>query len=368
MSKRHTIHVAVRLTLLALSLVVSLSLARSVLAQSSDQTVLPTDDQDQVQTGPLLQPSDYTPVLCDPNAAGFRYVEVRGTGFDAWSTQHLMGALLDASGRARESWSSVWVSPRGRLTLEVNLCADPTQKHAALDAGDYTVAVAQSNGATIATAGISLAPPPEPGAETDQAEPMPAPPTLPSQSPTLLTPTPIAPYVIPSLDAQPSPTPLPVAGLAAPTPTPAPRGGPGSLQQPLPLGAPGNLVDGWQLVIQGISPDAYQGIKAEVPLAVAPAADQRDFVVRAQATYLGPGTGVFGNVRLALYSTAAQLTYDQISNTCGVIPDALTPNVVTQGTAVRGNVCFVVRAGDIGSLVAYDNQANPGDRVYFALQ
>jgi hypothetical protein len=361
----------VRSIFLALSLLLSLSLADSVLAQSSDQTTPPPDEQ--TPTGPVLQPSDYTPVICDPNAAGFRYIEVRGTGFDAWSTQHLVGALFDARGATRESWSSVWVSPQGRLTLEVNLCADPLRNHGALDAGDYTVAVGQSNGGTIASAGISLAPPPEPGAETDQAAPMPGLSSLPAQSPTLLTPTPILPYVIPSLDAQPAPTPLPVANAAASTvatatPVPGPRTGQGSLQQPVPLGAPGNLVDGWQLVVQGISPDAYQGIKAEVPQAVAPAADQRDFIVRTQATYIGPGTGVFGSARLALYSSATQQTYDQTKNSCGAIPDALAPTVVTQGSVVRGNVCFVVRASDVGSLMAFDDQSNPNDRVYFALQ
>jgi hypothetical protein len=358
--------------------VVALSLATTVFAQSSGGSDQSTPDQstpdqsapqpqDQAApSGPILQASDYSPAVCDPSAAGFRYLEVRGTGFDAWSTQHLVGNLFDASGAVREHWNSVWVSPQGQLTLEVNLCADPIQNHPALNLGDYTVAVGQSNGGTIASTGISLAPPPEPGADTGQAAPMPAGTPI-SQSSTLLTPTPFT-YVIPQIQAQPTPTALPLPGVATPAPVPGPRTGAGTLQQPFPLGAPGNLVDGWQLLIQGVTPDAYTGIKAEVPLATAPASDQRDFVVRAQATYLGPGTGVFGSVRLALYSTATGLTYDQISNSCGVIPDPLTPITVTQGTGTRGNVCFVVRAGDIGSLIAFDNQPNPSDRVYFALQ
>jgi len=358
--------VTVRLAFLVI-LVVALSLATTVFAQSSggsDQSS--PQPEDQAPTGPILQPSDYSPVICDPNAAGFRYLEVRGSGFDAWSTQHLVGNLFDASGAAREHWSSVWVSPQGQLTLEVNLCADPIQKHPALDVGDYTVAVGQGNGATIATAGISLAPPTEPGTEPEQTAPMPAGTPI-SQSSTLLTPTPFT-YVIPQIQAQPTFTPIPIPGVPTATPAAGPRTGAGSLQQPLPLGAPGNLVDGWQLVIQGVTPDAYTGIKAEIPLANAPASDQRDYVVRAQATYLGQGTGVFGSVRVALYSTATSLTYDQVSNSCGPIPDPLTPNVVTQGQAERGNICFVVRAGDIGSLVAFDNQPNASDRVYFALQ
>ncbi len=348
-------------------LVVALSLATTVFAQSSDGSDQSAPaPQDQAPTGPILQPSDNSPVVCDSNAPGFRYIEVRGSGFDAWSSQHLVGSLFDASGAAREQWNSVWVSPQGQLTLEVNLCADPIQKHPALDVGDYTVAVGQGNGAAIATAGISLAPPPEPGAEPDQTGPMPAGTPI-SQSSTLLTPTPFT-YVIPQIQPQPTMTPIPIPGVATATPVAGPANGPGSLQQPLPLGAPGNLVDGWQLVIQGVTPDAYNGIKAENSNAPAPASDQRDYVVRAQATYLGQGTGQFSGVRIGLLSTATGLTYDQVSNSCGPIPDPLTPIVVTQGQAERGNVCFVVRAGDIGSLIAFDNQPNASDRVYLALQ
>jgi len=351
---------------------ISLALVGSALAQSdggSDQA----PPADEAPTGPVLQPSDNAPVICDPNSPGFRYVEVRGSGFDAWSTQHLVGALFDASGAARERWNSVWVTPQGSLTLVVNLCADPIQKHGALDPGDYTVAIGQSSGGTIASAAISVSPPVEPGAETETDQPETMPQSgpvsqLPQFDPALLTPTPVATYVIPNIQGRPTPTPIPIPGAATPVPVAGPRTGPGSQQQPLPLGAPGNLVDGWQLVIQGISPDAYQGIKAEVPLATAPASDQRDYIVRAQATYLGLGTGVFSAVRLSLYSTATGQTYDQMSNNCGVIPDPLNPIVVTQGNSTRGNVCFVVRASDVNSLIAYVNQQNIGDRVYFALQ
>ena len=42
--------------------------------------------------------------------------------------------------------------------------------------------------------------------------------------------------------------------------------------------------------------------------------------------------------------------------------------MITQGTTVRGNVCFTMRALDIAVLVAFDNQQTQSDRVYFALQ
>lgn len=336
-------------------LAIWLCVAGSVFAQTDDQSAPLPDDQ---TPGPTLQPASDNAVVCDPTAAGFRYLEVRGTGFDQWATQRLVGNVLDANGVSQIRWGSVWVSPQGQLTLEVNLCADPFQNRAALTAGDYTIAVGQSDGTPIAATGISLASPDE----VDQSM-TPAPSAQPAEP----TATPVT-YVIPQLPAQSTSTPLAVPSLASPTATPGPRTGAGSLQQPYPPGAPGNLVDGWQVVITGVTPDAFSGIKTDIPSAVQPASDQRDFMVRAQATYQGPGTGVFSGVRLALLNTRTQFVYDQIHNSCGVIPDALPPNVVTTGSTVRGNVCFMVRLADIGSLVAFDNQSAESDRLYFALQ
>ena len=65
-------------------------------AADTETTTIP---EEQPAVGPLLQPSDYAPVLCDPGHAGFRYVEIRGSGFDAWTSQHLVGNLADASAR-----------------------------------------------------------------------------------------------------------------------------------------------------------------------------------------------------------------------------------------------------------------------------
>jgi hypothetical protein len=154
----------------------------------------------------------------------------------------------------------------------------------------------------------------------------------------------------------------------APTPTPARRTGPGSIQQPFPLGALNTLVDGWQLQVTGVTPDAWSGIHSSVPSSIAPAADQRDFMVRVRGVYQGQGTGVFSAMRLALVSDAAQSTYDQLHNGCGVVPDMVPPNLVTPGGEVRGNVCFTVRASDIDSLVLFDNQSLDTDRLYFALR
>ena len=337
-----------------------------------DQSAPP--DEPQAPAGPVLQASDSAPVTCDPAASGFRYVEVRGSGFEPWATQRLVGNVVDSSGASRMQWGSVWVSPQGSLTLEVNLCADPFRKRPALPAGDYTVLVGLGSGQAIAATSIALSPPPDASAEDDQpaAQDMPA--ATPVASPIAVS-TPI-PYVLPNIAPQPTPTPLPPVTLAdgasstaatAPAATAGPRAKPGAAAQPFVFGAPGMLADGWQMLVTGVTPDAWTGIHAEVPSTTAPAADQRDYVVRVQATFLGQGTGVFSGMRLALLS-GTQTTYDQLHNACGTVPDMVPPNLVTNGGTVRGNVCFTVRATDIDSLVLIDNQSTDADRVYFALK
>ncbi len=355
-----------RLPILPVVLAAWLCLVGAVSAQSeppadqpSDQ--VPTDQpSDQAPSGPILQASDNAPVICDPAAHGFRYVEVRGSGFDAWASQRLVGNLLDGNGTAQVQWGSVWVSPRGGLTLELNLCADPFRSRPALAVGTYTVAVGDASGAAIAATSIAVAPPPEPPAEGDL--PVPAAPATTAANP---NPTPM-PFVLPNVASAPAPTPFTLVA-PAPTATPAPRTGQGSRQQPFPLGAPGTLADGWQLQVTGVTPDAWSGIHSAVPSSLAPASDQRDFMVRVRGIYQGQGTGVFSAMRLALIS-GIQTTYDQLHNGCGVVPDMVPPNLVTPGGEVRGNVCFTVRASDIDSLVLFDNQSNDSDRLYFALQ
>jgi hypothetical protein len=274
--------------------------------------------------GPVLQAVNSTTAACDPNQSGFRYVEVRGSGFDAWSGQRLVGTLVDANGAAQAHWPSVFVTPTGQVTLELNLCAQPIQNRPALDPGDYTLSVGSSDGSTIASAGISLQDPNAVG-QTDTS--------------------------------------------GAPPPSrPMPRSGPGAADQPLAPGHAANLVDGWQLGVASINPDAFSAIKAAIPSAVAPSPDLRDLLIGLQATYVGNGTGTFANSRLALVNPKTGARYDQLNNNCGFIPGAVSPNVVTPGTVVLGNVCFSVPAGDIGSLVLVDNQSSPADRIYFALQ
>jgi hypothetical protein len=99
-----------------------LSLAGVVFAQGDSDSQSPDESnheqsaptaEDQAPAGPTLQPVDNAPVVCDPAYPGFRYLEVRGTGFDAWATQRLVGSFVDSTGVPQAQWSSVWVSPQG---------------------------------------------------------------------------------------------------------------------------------------------------------------------------------------------------------------------------------------------------------------
>ena len=107
-------------------------------------------------SGPVLVSKDPAPLVCDVGTAALRFVEVRGAGFDAWATQRLVGNVVDASGAQIIDWQSIWVSPQGRLTLEVNVCADPFRNRPPLAPGDYTVSVGTGAGAPIAATTISL--------------------------------------------------------------------------------------------------------------------------------------------------------------------------------------------------------------------
>jgi hypothetical protein len=296
--------------------------------ESSDAP--PVEEVAPTPTGPTLQPSSTAPVVCDPGKNGFRFLEIRGSGFDAWATKRLAGNLTDASGAAQMQWNSVWISPQGRLTLEVNLCRDPFRGRPALAVGDYTVAVGPVGGQPIAATTVSLTPPPAEGDAT-----------------------------APDLEGEPA---AGIPGTAA-----TPRTGPGSREQPLPLGTSTKLADGWQFVVSNVVPDGFNQIHSAIPSALAPPADQRNVLIGVQAIYVGQGSGVLSGVRFGLIGKSGQ-SYDQLKNGCGLIPDSLPPTLIAPGTGIAGNVCFSVPSGDVDGLLLFDNQAGDADRVYFALR
>ena len=317
------------LALLALLLV----LPTSALADDSSAAPAPDDTvQAPAPSGPSLQPSDSAPVVCDPAKTGFRFLEIRGSGFDSWASQRLVGNLLDGAGVPQVQWGSVWVSPQGKLTLEVNLCNDPFRGRPALAAGNYTVAVGAASGPAIAATTVSLNPPPDTGTVDATA---------------------------PDVEG------APARGL--PTTANTPRTGPGSRTQPLPLGASTMLSDGWQFVVTSVNADAYDAVHSAVPSSIAPPADQRYVLLGVQAIYVGQGNGVLSGIRFGLLGKSGA-QYDQIKNGCGAIPQTLPSTLIPLNGGLTGNICFSVPANDVDGLLLFDSQSNQGNAIYFALR
>lgn len=160
-------------SLIPLVLAVWLVCATTAFAAQEDTQPTETDTSETSEpSGPALVATDPAPVACDPSAVRQRFLEVRGNGFDAFALQRLPGAVIDASGSARLSWSSIWVSPQGRLTLEIGLCTDAYRGRPALGPGTYTVLVRSATGAPIATTSFDLNAPPE-ATDTNDSEPGP---------------------------------------------------------------------------------------------------------------------------------------------------------------------------------------------------
>jgi len=330
------------------------------------------DDTTPAANPPSLTAEQANVAVCPPGYPGARFVQFRGTGFDAWAQSRLDGAVVDGDGNSVVSWRSIWVDPQGRLTLVLNVCQDAYLRRPALDPGDYVISVSAPDSSdwlaatTIAVANaVDLAPTPTatpfplPVLPTDTATPRPG---TPSPTPT------VSAAAATSLAGAPATTPQSVATLLAPTATPAARSGLGSQAHPLPLGSAGDLGDGWQITVTGVTPDAWAGsIKDYQPYNKAPADNLQYFMARIQAVYTGQGSSAFSEFRLAL-TGATSGPYTVLQNSCGAVPAELPPTTVSAGGLVRGNVCWAVRSTDVPSLLLYDSQSAAANRLYFALR
>jgi hypothetical protein len=324
--------------------------AATALAQEEGATEEPTAEQEAGPAGPTLVPDNPTPAQCGATQFSQSYVNVRGTGFDAYATQRLPGTLVDASGSTQASWKTIWVSPQGNLLLPINLCADAFLRRPPLQPGDYFITVFDpTSNAPIAQTAIEV-----------QEEPTETPTPSPTATGTpTATATPAA-SLVPTVALSRPPT------SAASTPTPAPRTGLGSQRQPLPLGSSGDVGDGWGLTVTGVTPDAWSAIQAFSSDNKGPPTNLQYFMVRVQLVYTGPlANATYSGLRLRLAGPST--TYDPAANSCGQIPDALPGTGVAPAGVVRGNVCFAVRSTDVPSLVLYDSTQPASTRLYFAL-
>jgi hypothetical protein len=291
-------------------------------------------------------------------AGSARYLEIRGTGFDAWIDQRLPGTLTDADGNQEDSWRTIWVDPNGNVALAVNLCDDTARQRGPLAPGTHWLFIGDgSGGDPIAATSFDLSDQPVPA----RTVPLPTP-QAPGSAPVVAVP-PINPGSN-SFTPGPVPTYVPPSGTQAQAGT-TPVTGPGSRQQPLPIGSTINTFDNWQVTVTGVTPDAWSGIHNAVPSNVGPAPNLQYFEARVQAIFTGSGSALFSDLRLGL--AGASQNYDQVNNSCGLIPDELPPTLVANGGVVRGSVCFAVRTSDAGSLALYDTLAPEAGRTYVAL-
>lgn len=350
------VHTAARLLLALLLLFGGTSVA---LAQSDDQSGDQSSDQPTEQPAapePSLTADESNPIACDNSRPSLRYDEIRGTAFYGYASQRLPGVLTDSDGNTQATWKTIWVNPQGNLTVLINLCEDDFLSRPPLAVGDYTVSVNDpSTNDPIAQTLISVQ---EPPADT----PVPTPNTTPGAVTPLPTPqaTPA-----PAFAAAPATPATPAAAVAA-TATAGPRTGLGSQQHPLLIGSDADLGDGWKIEVTGVTPDAWSSFQNYNSNNKGPPNNLQFFMVRLQATYSGSeATPVFAPFRLRVMGPSG--TYDNLDNSCGLIPDDISLNQFANGV-VRGNVCFAVRSSDVGQLLLYDYQQSETDRLYLALK
>jgi hypothetical protein len=149
-----------RRVVLLVALTALVAAASAAYAQEEGDGAARPEAEAQAQ-GPSLVVRQQPIEACDPSISRLRYLEVRGAGFDAWALQRLTSSVVDVDGTSLMTWGSVWVSPDGRLTLEVNLCADPFSGRDALAPGTYALLVGPRDGEPIASTSLEIAPLPE---------------------------------------------------------------------------------------------------------------------------------------------------------------------------------------------------------------
>jgi hypothetical protein len=350
------VHTAARLVLALLLLFGGSSVA---LAQSDDQSGAQSSDQQPEQPAapqPTLTADDSNPLACDNSRPALRYDEIRGTAFYGYASQRLPGVLTDSDGNAQATWKTIWVNPQGNLTVLINLCEDDFLSRPPLAVGDYLVSINDpTTNDPIAQTMISVQESP-----TDTLVP------TPNTTPGAVTPPP-TPQATPAPAFAPPPAATPTAAAAvAATATAGPRTGLGSQQQPLPVGALADLGDGWKIQVTGVTPDAWSSFQNYNSNNKGPPTNLQFFMVRLQASYTGSeATPIFAPFRLRLMGPSG--TYDNLDNSCGLIPDDLSQNQYANGV-VRGNICFAVRTSDVGQLLMYDFQQSETDRLYLGLK
>ena len=182
---------------LLLLVVVCLVVPSVAVAQEEDEDAA----QAEAAPAPTLTPTRPQAPICQL-AGNARFLEIRGTGFDAWIDQRLPGMLTDADGNPEDAWRTIWVDPNGNVTLAVNLCDDVARQRGPLAPGTHWVFIGDgSGGDPIAATSFDLSEVPPPARVVPLPQPQ-APGSAPAvvvppPNPSNYAPAPVGAYVAP---------------------------------------------------------------------------------------------------------------------------------------------------------------------------
>lgn len=141
----------------------------------------------------------------------------------------------------------------------------------------------------------------------------------------------------------------------------------GTRENPIPINTPVQLVDGWQVRVLSVTPDATQAVLDENQFNDPPADGHQFFIATIEMTYQGPGSShPDATFRFRAVGEEA-VTYSTFGNSCGVYPDRIMDTEVFTSGTVTGNLCWEIRSADSDSLVMFDDEASQQERVYMAL-
>jgi len=143
----------------------------------------------------------------------------------------------------------------------------------------------------------------------------------------------------------------------------------GTREDPIPIGTAVSLVDGWQLVVLSVNPDATYAINQANQFAVKPQSGNKFVLARIRATYFGKNSSAFAAGYRLMAIGPSSATYSTFKNDAIRIPNAFPNTATYMSGSIEGNICWQVKSFDAGSLVMYDNltTGTRGDRLYMAL-
>jgi hypothetical protein len=143
-------------------------------------------------------------------------------------------------------------------------------------------------------------------------------------------------------------------------------GGAGTRENPIPFGQTARIHPDWEMTVVSVTPDAAELIAGEGSFIEPPTAGYQYFVATVRLTYVGETSDTFFVSDLSAVGQSA-VGYNQFDDYCGMIPNELPSRELFTGGTIEGNVCWIVAAVDVDSLVLYDNYGPSEERVYLSL-